>query len=134
MVMSYQDVDEILADVVLMVGTTRIDVFRDRLDQRQGHLDVCFRVQAHSDPGYPCGLGQGYSDVFQQAPCVFCQPGQRDSRDDQLTHIFVKLSNRTLNMRSVKLGFDVILSSDGRGLGRQQCKLENCDGFFRYFK
>ena len=83
MIMSFQGADEILADVILIVGTPIIDPFWDRSDQCQGHLGTLFRVQAHGDPGCPCGLGQGHPNVFQQAPCVFRQSGQRDLRDDQ---------------------------------------------------
>lgn len=87
MIMLFQDTDESLADVTLVVGTPLADPFGGRSDQRHGHLSTLFRVQAHGDPRHPCGLRQGHPNVFQQALCIFRQPGQRDLWDDQLVQM-----------------------------------------------
>jgi len=89
MIMSFQNTDEIAADVVFIPNTLYYQAIFDLSDQCQGHLGALFRVQAHCDPGCPCRLGQEYPDAFQQAPCVFRQPGQRDLWDDQLAQMNV---------------------------------------------
>ena len=96
MIMPSQNIDESVVDVVLILSTLYHQPRFHLSDQHQGHLGVLFRVQAHGDPGCPCRFGQGHSNVFQQAACVFCQPGQRDLWDDQLTQ--VNVTNDTFHL------------------------------------